>query len=320
MSILQLLILPSGRPIQMTSIWLAAAFMWLTPVTPTFSEDGASIEMSDMIVLGRVSNNPRKHYAALDAMGRYLVEHSDRIAQHETILASDNEEMTELLRTGKVHLVSESAFSSMLYERAAGARIFLRQWKGGRPSYKTLFFTRKRGDIRQIGDLAGSLIAFEDAGSTSGYFVPRATIEAHDLTMKSAEEPRSAVDVGYLFADSEVNVVAWVARSKVDAGVISDVHWEDESRAPAGLKRDLRIFHETPDIIRSVMVAGPQVDDERLEHVSEILLGMHEHADGQEVLKNFYKTSRFDRLVGDARASLDHIRSLFDRANAAPPS
>ncbi len=320
MSMLQLIVPHAGRLSQVTPMVLAAMFMWLTPVAHTLADGGRNVETSDTIVLGRVSNNPRKHYAALDALGRYLVEHCDRIERHETVLASDNEEMIDFLRTGKVHLVSESAFSSILYEQAADARIFLRQWKGGRPSYKTLFFARKDGNIQQVEDLAGNLIAFEDAGSTSGYFVPKATIAAHDLTLKAAEELRHVTDVGYLFADSEVNIVAWVARDKVDAGVTSDIHWDDESRAPPGLKRNLRIFHETPDIIRSVMVAGPGLDDDQLEHVSDILLGMHENAAGQDVLKAFYKTSRFDRLIGDAKASLDHVRSLFERSSQAPPS
>lgn len=309
------LIIRHGRNTML--VWLAAVLIW---PTPTLADEGKNIEMLDKIVLGRVSNNPRKHYAALDALGRYLVEHCDQIDRHETVLASDNEEMIDLLRTGKVHLVSESAFSSVLYEQAADARIFLRQWKGGRPSYKTFFFAHEESDIRQIEDLAGNLIAFEDAGSTSGYFVPKATIAAHDLTLKLANQPRHPDDIGYLFADSEVNIVAWVARQKVDAGVTSDVHWADRSRAPPGLKRNLRIFHKTPEIVRSVMVAGPSLNDKRLEHVSDILLDMHENAAGRNVLENFYKTSRFDRLIGDAKASLDHVRSLFDRAAAVPPS
>ncbi|MGH1479530.1 MAG: phosphate/phosphite/phosphonate ABC transporter substrate-binding protein [Geminicoccales bacterium] len=319
MSIFQITVPHGGHLSRTMLVWLAAVLIWTMLPTPTLADNGKNIETPDTIVLGRVSNNPRKHYAALDALGRYLVEHCDWIERHETVLASDNEEMIEFLRSGKVHLVSESAFSSILYEQAADARIFLRQWKGGRPSYQTFFFARKDSDIRQIEDLAGNLIAFEDVGSTSGYFVPKATIAAQDLTLKFANEPRHTTDVGYLFADSEVNIVAWVARQKVDAGATSDIHWDDTSRAPPGLKRELRVFHKTPKIIRSVMVAGSGLDDGRLDQVSDILLNMHDSAEGRDVLKNFYKTTRFDRLAGDAKASLDHVRSLFERGITAPP-
>ncbi|MGI9509654.1 MAG: phosphate/phosphite/phosphonate ABC transporter substrate-binding protein [Geminicoccaceae bacterium] len=300
--------------------WLAAASLWPVHGAPAFAAESDDRLTSRTIVLGRVSNNPRKHYAALDALGRYLAEKSDKIDRHETLLASDNDEMIELLHAGKVDLVSESAFSAILYEQDADARILLRQWKGGRPNYKSLFFTRKDSDLHELMDLPGHLIAFEDVGSTSGYFVPKATIAAHGMTLRSAEQARSIGDVGYLFADSEVNIVAWVARGKVDAGVTSDVHWEDSSRAPPGLKKELRVFHATPEILRSVMIAGPALEGGLLQAVVDILLEMHEDDDGREVLANFYKTERFDRLVGDAKKSLDHIRTLYHRLGDAPPS
>ncbi|MGI9493808.1 MAG: phosphate/phosphite/phosphonate ABC transporter substrate-binding protein [Geminicoccaceae bacterium] len=271
-------------------------------------------------MLGRVSNNPRKHYAALDALGRYLADNLDDIERHETLLARDNDEMIEFLRSGKVDLVSESAFSAVLYEQAADAKILLRQWKGGMASYRALFFARKDSSILQVEDLAGHLVAFEDSGSTSGYFVPRATIANHGLTLKFADQPRTATDVGYLFADSEVNIVAWVARDKVDVGVTSNVHWDDESRAPSGLKKQLRVFHTTPEIIRSVMIAGPELDERRLAGIVDALLRMHESDEGRLALTAFYKTTRFDRLVGDAKASLDHVRSLFGHLGQVPPS
>ena len=320
MSIAQHPALDGGRTRSMILALLTVMSLWPLQASSVLADDSAKARSSDTIVLGRVSNNPRKHYAALDALGRYLVENLDDIQRHETLLARDNDEMIGFLRSGKVDLVSESAFSAVLYEQAAGAKILLRQWKDGRASYRALFFTQEDSGIRQIEDLAGHLIAFEDSGSTSGYFVPRATIEDHGLTLKFVDQPRKAVDVGYLFADSEVNVVGWVARDKVDVGVMSDINWNDASRAPPGLKKDLRVFHTTPDIVRSVMVAGPGVDEERLGNIIDLLLGMHENDAGQEALEKFYRTTQFDRLVDEAKASVDHVRSLLGQLGDAPPS
>lgn len=298
--------------------WLYGVALLPILIGPAVADDADQAALGGTIKLGRVSNNSEKHYAALDALGRYLVEKSDSFERHQTLLARNNEEMIEFLRQGKVDLVSESAFSAVLYERAVDANILLRQWKGGRASYQTLFFARKHSGIHRIDDLAGKLIAFEDEGSTSGYFVPKATIVDHDIVLKPVDQPRRVNDVGYIFAESEVNVVAWVARGKVDAGVLSDVHWVNESRAPLALKKQLHVFHTTPEIVRSVLIAGPELSGERLDGVVDILLDMSENDDGRAVLKAFYKTDRFDRLVGEAKASLDHIRRLFDRLEAPP--
>lgn len=320
MSIFQYITADDGYLRKSVLAWFVVASSWPLHGATVHADDIGGVGASDVIVLGRVSNNPRKHYAALDALGRYLAEHSDEIERHETLLAKDNDEMIEFLRTGQVDLVSETVFSALLYEQTADAKILLRQWKGGRPSYKTFFFAHKDSDIQKVEDVAGHLVAFEDSGSTSGYFIPKATLTAHGLTLKFADQPRRVADVGYVFADSEVNIVAWVARRNVDVGVISDVHWEDESRAPLGLKKDLRIFYKTPEIVRSVMVAGPKLSDKRLEDIVDILLGMHATDAGRETLNAFYKTEQFDRLVGDAKSSLDHVRSLFDRLGDAAPS
>jgi len=227
--------------------------------------------------------------------------------------------MIELLRTGKVDFVAETAFSAILYEELAGAEILLRQWKGGQASYRAFFFTRIDSSIQRIEDLAGKLIAFEDPGSTSGYLVPKATIIDHGLAPRFTGEVRRSTDVGYLFADSELNVVAWVARGRVDAGVLSDGDWADPSRVPLGLKRQLRVFHKTAKIVRSLLVARPGLAESRKRGVVDSLLGMHDTEEGRDVLQDFFKTERFDRLTGDAEASIEHIRSLIRRHDKPQP-
>lgn len=320
MSIAKHMISRGWRPTGATLVWLALAFLWPAQNASVLAGDKDEVRDSDTLVLGRVSNNPRKHFAALDALGDYLVQHSDDFVRHETRLAKDNHEMVEFLRAGLIDLVSETAFSAVHYERLAGAEILLRQWKGGQSSYRTVFFARKDSDIQQVEDLAGHLIAFEDSGSTSGYFVPKATIANLGIKLKFADEPRSLADVGYVFADSEVNVAAWVARGKVDAGVMSNLNWDDDSRAPLGLKRELRIFHTTPNVIRSVIIVGARLDQGQRDRITDVLVGMHENDRGRAALKAFYKTSQFDRLVGEAKDSLDHVRSLYDHLGDSPPS
>ncbi len=285
--------------------------IWVGISLPAQADHDEGEAVGETIVLGRVSNNPRKHYAALDALGRYIARQSDIFGRHETLLARDNEELIAFMRAGRIDLVSETPFSALLYEQMAGASILLRQWKDGCSTYRTHFFTRKDADIQELGDLAGRLIAFEDPGSTSGYFVPKATIAAHGMPLESANHAVQDDSVRYLFAESEVNAVAWVARGKADAGVVSDINWNDDSRAPPGLKKELRLFHTTPEIVRSVMVAGPRLSETERQDVTAILLAMHESEEGRAVLGEFYETGKFDRLIGDAKAGLDHVRSLF---------
>ena len=268
----------------------------------------------ETLVLGRVSGEPGKHYAAIDALGEYLVTRlkASGIKRHDVLLARNNDEMIQFLRSGKIDVVSETPFSAVLYETAANAEIVLRQWKSGTPSYRTLLVARHDSEIERIEDLAGKVIAFEDPGSTSSYFVPKATIAELGMGIVSADDPAENGAVQYLFAGSEVNVLAWVVRGRADAGAVSSVDWADPKRSPVGLKDELRVFHSSPDILRSVIIVRPRMDPELKQQLVQTLVDMRSTESGREALAAFFKTTQFDMIEGDTLESLDNVRNLFD--------
>ena len=268
---------------------------------------------SDRIVLGRVAYEDRIDQTALDALGQYLVEMSDDLNRYETLLVQSNRQMIELLRAGEVDLVPETPFPVLMYEGNADAEILVRQWQDGHATYRTHFFTRQSSDIRRIDDLAGKRVVFESPTSTAGCLVPKAAIEDRSLLVGFPGESVDQTDVELIFSNSEMNTLGWVARGRVHAGVISNIDWADDLMAPAGLKKHLRIFHTTSDIIRAMMLASPRLPERRKQNIVDILLRMHESDKGKAVLKRFYSTTRFDRLDGDALASLDNIRSLAQK-------
>ena len=275
------------------------------------------------LTIARVSGNPRKHIKALGALGGYL---APRLADlgvggYDVRLARDNSQMIGWLLSGAVDLVMETPFSALTYEREAGAELLLRAWKDGEPSYRTLFFTRKDSGISTLDDLAGRVIAFEDPGSTSGFFVPLMTLRRHGLTLEPDSPDQVAVPksaVRYVFAGSEVNVAAWVARGKVAAGTLSDLDWNNPAKTPPGIKQDLAVVHETPDIVRSLIVVRKDLPAVAKQRINDVLLVMHEKSAGRSALAALYETARFDAIEGPVAQSLDHVRGLVE-AFAAPP-
>lgn len=126
------------------------------------------------IVLGRVSDNPKKHMAQLQSIADYvaskLVSHG--ITHGKVVIAKDNRQLINLLKQGRVDWISETPFSATLYEDQSLAEIILLRWKKGVSRYRTIFITRKDSGIEKLEDLVGKKIAFEDPGSTSGFYVP----------------------------------------------------------------------------------------------------------------------------------------------------
>ena len=269
-----------------------------------------------VIVVGRVSEDPKKHFPRLEKMANYL---ADRLAPlgistGAAFVVQSNEEMIEALRNGAVDLISETAFSAVHFSQESGAEIMLREWKGGKAEYRTVMFARKDSSLKSVVDIKGKIIAFEDRGSTSGFLLPLAILRQKAFQVVELGSPRDkppADKIGYAFAKGEVNIMAWVVEGLADAGALSNLDWEDLARTPTSLKKNVRIFHTTPPIIRSLLIARKGLDGKLKARIQDILLAMHADPEGQEVLKAYNGATRYDRIEGEAARSLDEVRRLI---------
>src|SRR3546814_12928949 len=82
---------------------------------------------------------------------------------------------------------------------------------------------------------SSDLIAFQNSASTSAYFVPATELLERGLPMEILLSPMdrpAAGSVGYLFARSELNISTWVDKRLVDAGVMSNLDWDNTRRTP----------------------------------------------------------------------------------------
>jgi len=277
-------------------------------------------ESEQRLVLGRISSEPRKHIERLQAMADYLsVRLADQgIAGIDILVVETPERMGTLLREGKVDLFSETAFTALDLMADGVARPLLREWKSGVAEYHTVILARKDGGLTGLSDLAGRSFAFEDPGSTSGYLIPRVAMEEAGLRLVELANPRDPSPdgaVGYSFANGEINVVAWVNRGLADAGAISNLDWADPDTAPAMLRNDLVVIHETQPVIRSLILARESLDDGLAGRIVAILESMHESPEGRVAMKKYAKVARYDALEGDALKGLEAARTVWRRVN-----
>ena len=273
-----------------------------------------------VIVVGRVSEDPKKHFPRLEKMANYLAGRLAPlgISKGAAFVAQSNQDIIEALRNGAVDLVSETAFSAVRFSRETGAEIILREWKGGKAEYRTLFIARTDSGIETLADLRGKTIAFEDRGSTSAFLLPLAILRREgqtDVELPSPRDKPPTGKIGYAFARGEVNILAWVVTGLTNAGTLSSHDWEDLARTPTALKGGLRVFHATQPIIRSLLVARKGLDGELKARIEKVLLAMHMDPTGREVLKAYNRVARYDRIVGEAARSLEEVRRLVPLIN-----
>ncbi len=282
-----------------------------------FAFAGPTVQAAESlrIVIGRISEKPRDHFERMRSLADYLAEEMavDGVTGVDVVLVGSLDEMRQLMASGRVDMISETAFMALALEEAGVAELVLREWKQGVPEYHSVFFARADSGLEDLDDLRGRIIAFEDPGSTSAYLVPRVTLERSGIDVVALDRPGGPVpegEVGYVFAEGEINVVAWVHRGLADAGVVSDLDWNNDNETPPFLKDDLVIIHKTAPIIRSILLMRTGLAPELKSRIAEVLQSMHETEAGQSALRRYFSVSRYDPIDDGAFEQVESARAI----------
>ena len=227
------------------------------------------------------------------------------------IVADNNPRLIELVERAQVDFYLESPFPTYLINRTGTGRLLLRRWKGGMSEYRGVIFTSKTSRITRLEDLRGKMIAFEDPGSTSGYFLPKlllfekrfGVVEKPDLSAKVLGS-----EIGYIFASSEKNVVKLVREEKVAAGAISN---DDYASLDEASKGRLAILVESGSVPRHLVSVHRNLPEAVIKRLKEILLSMHQDDEGQKILKQTDGTTKFDTLPGGEEAFRRKLNDLY---------
>ena len=267
------------------------------------------------LVIGRVSENPKKHHQDLKPMVDYVAKQMRDlgIKQTRVLFAKNNKQMIRYLRQGKIDWVTETPFSAVVFEDRGGAEILLRNWKKGVSEYYTIFFARKESGINSLQDLKGKTIAFEDPGSTSAYFLPAATLIDAGIKLVQLANPREKPSkdmLGYVFSGQEINLSTWVYRGRVDAGAVSNLDWEAGDRTIKGIRGEIKIFYQTNPVPRALELVRKDLSPEIKKRLKEILLNAHNDPEAKEALKAYKKTKKFDEIDSHVLESLNYVRKL----------
>ena len=278
---------------------------------------GSTPHAKNTLVIGKVTDNPKKHYKSLKPIVDYAASHMKNlgITKGEVLMAKDNEQMVQYLKERKVDWVTETPFSAVVFEKEAGAEIILRKWKKGVPEYYTIFFTRRSSGIQSLDDLKGNVIAFEDPGSTTAFFVPASELIRHGLKLVRLESPRDkppSDSVGYVFSGEEINSVTWVYRDLVKAAVFNNIDWEKDDHVDLEHRKELFIFHKTKPFPRALEIVRNDLNESVKSHLKQVLLKAHEDPKAKNALKAYQKTKLFDELDEQSLAGMDEVRSLLD--------
>ncbi|GAA4866940.1 phosphate/phosphite/phosphonate ABC transporter substrate-binding protein [Luteimonas vadosa] len=278
-------------------------------------------EEDHVLVLGRISDDPNAHYRQLKPLLDYVVPRMADVGIREgrILMARDRKQMDSYLRRGRVDWVTETAASGMQLQMGAGAEPLLVTERSGVSRYRTVFFARTDSGIASLEDLKGRSVAFQNPNSTSAYYMPALTLIERGLPMEILLSPRDrpvADSVGYLFARSELNISTWVHKRLVDAGAMSNLDWRSPQRVPDLYRRDMMVFHETPEYPRALEMVRGDLAPAIKARLREVLIAAADDPDASEAMLRFFKTTRFLPLKEEDERSLALVRAGVKRVGS----
>ncbi len=271
-----------------------------------------------VLVLGRISDDPKSHYDQLKPLLDYVIPrmHDVGIVEGRILMAKDAQQMASYLRRGRVDWVTETAGTAMALQQRAGARPLLLTERNGVGSYHSVFFVRRDSPINTLEELKGRSLAMQSAASTSAYLVPAMELLQHGVQPQILLTPQDmpgADAVGYVFARSELNISTYVHKRVVDAGVISSLDWTDDKAMPPAFRRDMRVIFRSQPIPRAVEVVRADLDPAVRERLQTVLLEASRDPEAGPALAKFFGTTGFHLMDPDSQQALDRLRNGWTR-------
>lgn len=295
-----------------TTVVLGACVLLAMAPQATAADD------SHVLVLGRISDDPKAHYRQLKPLLDYLVPRMADVGIREgrILMARDEQQMASYLRRGRVDWVTETAAAGVLLQDRGDAEPLLLTERDGVRQYHTVFFARGDSGLESLEDLAGRSIAFQRRNSTSAYFAPAAELldAGHplEILLSPTDKPQPPA-VGYLFARSELNIATWVHKRLVDAGVMSSIDWDNPLRMPPAFKDDMRVIARTDAFPRALEFVRGDLDPAVKARLRALLLEASDDPDARDAMLGFFKTTRFLPLDDEALEAFDRLGTGVQR-------
>jgi ABC-type phosphate/phosphonate transport system substrate-binding protein len=221
-------------------------------------------------------------------------------------------DMAKLLEQQRVDFYMESPYPTYLINYVHGVgKTLLRRWKGGQAEYQGLIIAKREAGIKQLSDLRGKSIVFEDPGSTSGYLLPKVFLsrKGFKLVEKRDYDPFASPDeIVYFFARSQRRLLEWLLSGQAAAVAMSD---EDYASLDKNDKAKIAVLDQTEKLARHLVSVRSDFPPLWMNSLEKVLLSMHEDGDGRRVLYRIDQTTKFDRIPGGEEALRKKLLDVF---------
>lgn len=185
-----------------------------------------------------------------------------------------------------------------------GYRVFAKM--GRDEDLRGLIVVRRDGAVRDFGDLEGEAVSFPAPTALAATMMPLYFLHSHGLKPGRDFEAR--------YVGSMESSLLNVLRKNVAAGTVYPPAWRMFLKERPDQADELTVLWETDSLPNNSVMARADVPMEVVERVREVLLNMHETAEGRRILQGmdspFFEPAT-DATYAPVRTFLQRYREAF---------
>ncbi|OGQ05676.1 MAG: hypothetical protein A2979_03720 [Deltaproteobacteria bacterium RIFCSPLOWO2_01_FULL_45_74] len=273
----------------------------------------SSTTLAGTLNIGSINTEPADEIKKFLPLATYLATQlqSEGVNEGKVVVVKDIHQMAAFLKEGKVDVYVDSSFPSLAVSYLSGSKLLLRRWKKGLAEYHSVLFVRQDSGIQNLKDIMGKTIGFEEAFSTSGYYLPKIILVKGGLKLvpkKSELEPVKPNEVGYIFTGDDENTMVWVLRKKIVAGAIDNQNYVNMAKEKLG---ELKIIQKTFSIPRQVVSTRADLPPNFATKIKEALVKADQSEEGKKFLRAFEMTTKFDEIPPNSLTPLTESKEFI---------
>jgi phosphonate transport system substrate-binding protein len=233
----------------------------------------------------------------LARLERYLasrLNHSVSLVKRRTY-----QEITALLLSDQLHAAWICGFPFVQHETDFSL-VAVPLWRG-KPLYQSYLVVRKGETAQTIADLRGTVHAFSDPDSNSGFLVTRYLL----ATMRERPESYFA---RFFFTYGHRNVIRAVAAGLAQSGSVDGYIWEVVNELEPGLTAGTRIIRKSEPLgFPPVACSARMADHPQVKAIGDVLTTMNGDDEGRRLLA----TLHLDGFAREDPRLFDRIAEMY---------
>lgn len=271
--------------------------------------------------IGKFSTDPKTEIPSLEPMANHLAELMQQfgIEDGHAQVFVNIEQVRQSIRNGDLDMITCGIYEAARLVRSGDATPIAVKWMRELPEYSSLIVVSRDSGVEDISDLVGKSLGFEDAQSSSAFFIPYQTIIDSGLPLvESTNLEQTADNIYYQFTGSTQSSLTLLIQKKIDAIAISDLNWLQPNYITEQQRENFRVIWMSKPIPYALELVQSAMPENQRIYLTDQLMRMHLDPGATDTLSSYHNATRFSPLQLDDLNNLGELVGFLARQEISP--